>query len=106
MRDAVRQLVEKPGLILSDSASIETVEWAEHLIAAFEEPAQDDEAAALLELLSRSDETSCFGLNGTILHFIETAPGWPIWPVLKEAQGEWPGRLRDRLANAGQYPPE
>jgi hypothetical protein len=106
MRDAVRQLVEKPGLILSDSAPIEAVEWAEELIASFERPAQNDEAVALLELLSRGDETSCFGLNGTILHFIETAPSWPIWPALKDAQGAWPERLRDRLANAGQYPPE
>lgn len=106
MRDAVRQLVERPGLVLSDSASIETVEWAGDLIESFERPAQDDEAIALLNLLSRSDESSCFGLNWAILHFIETAPGWPIWSALSDAQGEWPETLRIGLRNVGQYPPE
>lgn len=105
MRDAIRQLVEQPRLILSDSASIETVEWADGLIELFERPAQDDEAVALLDLLSRSDDT-CFGLNWTILHFIETAPGWPIWAALQDVQGEWAATLRQRLQNAGQYPPE
>ena len=98
--------MEKPDLILSDRASIETVEWAGELIDSFERPAQNDEAVALLELLSRSDESSCFGLNWTILHFIETAPGWPIWPALKDAKGEWAESLKVGLRNAGQYPPE
>lgn len=99
------QLVEKPGLILSDSATIETVEWAGELIDSFERPAQDDEAVALLGLLSRADESSCFGLNWTILHFIESAPGWPIWTALENAPGVWAETLRNGLRNAGKYPP-
>lgn len=106
MRGPVRKLVEKPGLILSDSASIETVEWAGELIESFERPAQDEEAVALLELLSRSDETSCFGLNWTIVHFIETAPGWPLWSALNTAKGAWPDTLRIGAINAGRHPPE
>lgn len=106
MRDCVKCLVEVPNLILSDDTSVETVEWAEEQIALFETPAQDDEAIALLKLLARADETSCFGLNWTILHFIETAPGWPIWPALRDAQGEWADRLKVGLRNAGLHPPD
>lgn len=105
MRGPVKSLVENPDLVLTDSASAETIEWAQQHIESFEHPAQDDEAVGLLNILARSDETSCFGLNEAILHFIETAPGWPIWTALQNAQGEWPERLRTRLRNAGRYPP-
>jgi hypothetical protein len=98
-------LVERPNLILSDDESIETVEWAEKIIGSFERPSQDDEAIALLDVLSRSDDT-CFGLNWEILHFIETAPGWPIWSALNGAKGAWAERMRVGLRNAGIYPPE
>ena len=94
-----------PNLILSDGASVETVDWAAGQIALFERPAQDDEAIALLKVLTRSDETSCFGLNWTILHFIETAPGWPLWDALRNADGQWADRLRVGLRNAGLHPP-
>jgi hypothetical protein len=106
VRDYVKRLVEMPNLILSDGASVETVDWAEEQIALFERPAQDDEAIALLKLLTRSDETSCFGLNWAILHFIETAPGWPIWPALQDAQGEWASLLKVGLRNAAVYRPD
>ncbi len=106
VRDYVKRLVEMPNLVLSDDASVETVAWAEEQIALFERPAQDDEAIALLKLLTRSGETSCFGLNWTILHFIETAPGWPIWPALLDARGEWADLLKVGLRNAGVYPPD
>jgi hypothetical protein len=38
----------------------------------------------------------CFGLGWTLLHLIETAPGWPIKAVLDGSQGEWIDRLRER----------
>jgi hypothetical protein len=105
MRPQVRELVSRPSLILSDKSPVETVEWAGELIDDFVKPATDEEAVALLELLSRFDDSSCFGLNWTILHFIETAPNWPIWSALKNTPGEWPETLRQRLENAGQSPP-
>lgn len=102
IRNEVRQIVERPGLVLSDDTSLETVEWAENIIARFERPAQDDEAIALLEVLSRSDDT-CFGLNWEIIHFIETSPGWPIWPALNNTKGAWAEKLIVGLRNAGAY---
>jgi hypothetical protein len=105
MRDEVKQIIEKSDLILSDNAPVETVEWAEKVIASFNRPAQDDEAIALLDVLSRSDD-DCFGLNWDILHFIESSPSWPIWSALNDSRGAWAERLKVGLRNAGIYPQE
>ena len=48
MRNPVRELTSRPDLVMSDATDLQTIEWAESLIAAFEWPATDDEAAALL----------------------------------------------------------
>ena len=104
LRAPIRELVERQDLVLSDDVSSETLAWAEKLIMSFSRPAQDDEAAMLLRLLSRSDD-DCYGLNWAIMHFIETAPNWPDWSVLETMEGEWAGRLRTGLLNiANRHP--
>lgn len=57
-------------------------------------PATDDEAKALLDVLP-ADEGSAFGLAWAVLHFIETAPGWPMWDALND-RSEWVQFLRER----------
>lgn len=104
LRVPVRELVERHDLVLSDDVSGETLAWAETLILSFSRPAQDDEAAMLLGLLSRSDD-DCYGLNWSIMHFIETAPNWPDWSVLATVEGEWAARLRTGALNAGHRHP-
>lgn len=99
MRNEIRELVERPGLVLSDDAPVDVIEWAEKLIDSFQKPARDDEAVALLDLLSRSDDT-CFGLNWEILHFIESAPSWPILSALEQTEGAWAENLKTGLRNA------
>ena len=37
-----------------------------------------------------------FGLAWSLLHAIETAPGWPLMDVLSNADNEWIERLRER----------
>ena len=105
MRAAVRELVERPGVILSDDAPPELVEWVDGLVSGLRgTKATDDEAIALLELISRSDR-DMYGLNWSIVHFIETAPAWPIWPALMQTTGQWARELKIRLRNAGLVPP-
>ena len=104
MRSAVRELVEHPGLVLSDAAPQETVDWVVRLTDSFQSAATDDEAVALLDLLSRSDD-DMFEVNWTILHFIESAPGWSVWPALLATSGWWADLLKKRLKNAGLMPP-
>jgi hypothetical protein len=56
-------------------------------------PVTDEEACALVKLFGPDD---CFGLAWTLLHLIETAPGWPVDGALNGLQGEWIDRLRER----------
>ena len=80
------------------------VDWVVATTDRFDSAATDEEAAALVELLSRSDDLF-YEVPWFILHFIETAPGWPLWPVLQNTKGEWADLLRLRLKNAGLMPP-
>lgn len=100
IRAEVRSLVECPGLRLSDDEPVETIAWAQAIIVALPRPATDAEARGLVELLSRSDD-DCFGLKWPILHFVETAPGWPDRSALRAHDGAWIDRLRVGVRNAG-----
>src|SRR5262245_7562261 len=68
------------------------------LIRKLHKPATDDEARALIQVFG-CDE--CFGLAWTVLHFIESAPGWPIEECLADESSEWVQRLRLRAINGG-----
>jgi hypothetical protein len=58
----------------------------------------DAEAAALVQLLPEDDSDS-YGVAWTLVHVIESAPGWPV-QALSQADGPWADVLRQRLANA------
>jgi hypothetical protein len=62
-------------------------------------PATDVEAAAILPLLP-PNERSGFGLAWPLLHFVETAPGWPLMDRLDDST-PWLRFLRER-AERGQ----
>jgi hypothetical protein len=61
-----------------------------------EQPISDDDARALVKLFGPDDS---FGLAWTLLHLIETAPGWPLEDVLDESGNEWVDRLKQRAKN-------
>jgi hypothetical protein len=104
IRPSIAELLEKPGFTLSDDMSDEDLERVEEIVRGLEKPAEDEEAEALVRLLSRSDDL-LYGLNQALVPFIESAPSWPIWSVLEECEGEWPDHLRQAALNAGFAPP-
>jgi hypothetical protein len=57
----------------------------------------DDEACALLGLLPEDDSDS-YGVAWTLVHVIESAPGWPLRDALDHARGPWSDLLRGRAA--------
>ena len=57
-----------------------------------------DEDAHTLVRLFPVDGSDCYGLAWTLVHVIETAPSWPIGDALDQADGYWPGILRQRIA--------
>ena len=76
MRDEVRRLVERGQL--PDEGCDDLDSWTawELAAAALSMPATDEEALAVLDVLPAT-EASSFGIAWTILHFAESAPGWP-----------------------------
>lgn len=93
MRAEVLCLQELGQLPLERTATVEQVRAVEALVKGLSKPATDEEARALVRVF-RDD--SCFGLAWVVLHFIESAPGWPLMDCLTEDSNEWIKELRER----------
>jgi hypothetical protein len=94
MRQAVRTLASLGPLPASDLAEQGEVERYQELLGSISAPVTDEEAAALLLLFGPDD---CFGLAWTLLHLIESSPGWPLFAVCQQAPAtEWRERLLRR----------
>jgi|KBSSwiStaDraftv2_1062776.scaffolds.fasta_scaffold00307_12 hypothetical protein len=73
------------------------VKQYETSILSIQKPVTDEEAKALVGLFGTDD---CFGLAWTLVHLIETAPGWPIAECLQSTDNEWVRTLKLRSDNA------
>jgi hypothetical protein len=93
MQEAVEGLVRNGALPSDDLATATEVAMIETLLSQVHKPVTDDEAVALVGLFPPA---GCFGLEWTLLHLIETAPGWPVDEALRDRQGEWVDTLRER----------
>ncbi len=93
VREQVKQLSELGPLPSSDTAGDEQLMHYESLISGIEKPVSDDEAKLLCELFGPDD---CFGVAWTLIHLIETAPGWPLEECFQGTQNEWKQRLKHR----------
>jgi hypothetical protein len=61
-------------------------------------PITDEGAIALLELFG---EDGCFGVASSLMHLIETAPGWPIKNCLTDTGNPWVLELKNRAIRGG-----
>ena len=95
MRAAVRNLIALGQLPAESSATAEGVRQFEEALHSIDPPLTDSEAEALVPLFGPD---TCFGLSWSLVHLIETAPGWPIEACLASGQSAWVERLRERAA--------
>jgi hypothetical protein len=95
MQPAVERLVQIGPLPSSNVATVPVLHELEALLAKVQTPITDNEAMALARLFGPDD---CFGLAWSLLHLIETSPGWPIEDVLHGLNGDRIDRLRERGA--------
>jgi hypothetical protein len=95
IRPVVSQLVAQ-GVLPSSGSAIPKIEQWQAALEKVKAPLSDEEAAALLDLFPTTED-ECYGLAWTLLHLVETAPGWPL-QCLNRKQGPWIARLR----NAGR----
>jgi hypothetical protein len=100
MRHAVHELARVGPLPSSDVATEEQLRPYQELLASLTPPVTDEEARLLATLFGPDDS---FGLAWTLLHLIESAPGWPLADLLEqndedenEIENEWRARLRRR----------
>jgi hypothetical protein len=102
VREEIKQL-EKMGPLPSYEVAMPPDNSAElerytRLILSIQKPITDEEARALVSLFGPDD---CFELEETLVHLIESAPGWPLWDCLEDTSNEWIQTLRRRLENTG-----
>jgi hypothetical protein len=80
----------------SEKAEVSTLEQFEKLLRQVQKPISDNDARALVRLFGPDE---CFGLAWTLVHLIETAPGWPLEDALNESTNEWVELLKLRFEN-------
>jgi hypothetical protein len=97
MQQPVIELGKLGRMPPSNSADRENIRQYQNLLAAIQKPVTDQEARLLVTLFGRDD---CFGLAWTVVHLVETAPGWPIQDCLVDTENEWIHLLRQRIQNA------
>ena len=77
----------------SSSADFATVQSQEKLLGRVSRPVTDDEARILVNLFGTDDY---FGLAWSVLHLVESAPGWPLMDCLKDPSNPWIAVLINR----------
>ena len=100
MRKEVRQLVSLGPLPDEQTAELEQLKEYEQWLYQVTSPVSDEEARALIGLFGPDD---CYGLAWTLLHLVETAPGWPLQDCLETTRGVWGEELRRRVDNARRF---
>ena len=96
MQKCVSRLLEL-GKFPSETVDVDQIQQIENLLLAVQTPITDEEAKALCSLFGPDD---FYELPWTIIHLVETAPGWPIEECLVDDTNEWIETLKFRIANS------
>ncbi len=95
MRDSVLELIRLGRLPDDKDANVPQLQAFESALNAIEQPLSDEEAVGLLSVFP-SGESSCFGLAWSLLHLIETAPGWPCSEATHHGVNPWVKSMLER----------
>lgn len=99
MRKEVQELSNLGPLPDCETAEEEQLKMYESLLSSITPPLSDAEARSLVPLFGPDE---CYGLAWTLLHLIETAPGWPLHDCLQDTHNPWRERLRLRAERRTQ----
>ena len=100
IRSPVAELATTGRLPAETDADAALIEKIQNQLAGIEQPVTDEEASLLCGMFSPTDD-SCFGLAWSLLHTVESAPGWPLWHVIDSTVGPWAVLMRQRASNDG-----
>ncbi|SRR6266404_2964537 len=98
IRPEVKDLVSLGPFRDSSEADDDLMRKQEELLKSIKPPVSDQEAKELVRLFGPDDY---FGGAWTVLHLVESAPGWPITECLTDTSNEWINRLKARATRAG-----
>lgn len=93
MRNAVAQLVALGKFPSEATASASSVQVFESLLMTIDPPLTKDEALAVLDAFG---DDSSFGLAWSLLHLVETTPGWPYVEAHRKNSNPWVKLMLDR----------
>ena len=105
VRPGVAELVALGRLPTTDQADREPARadrWEALVGQVFREGAVTDAEAAALAPLLPEDDSDGYGVAWTLVHVIESAPGWPVPGALDGLDGPWAGVLRQRAPEPGE----
>ena len=86
MRKEVQELSNLGPLPDGETAAEEQLKMSESLLGSVPPPVSDAEARSLVHLFGPDE---CCGFAWTLLHLIETAPGWPLHDCLQDTDNPW-----------------
>ena len=93
MRSSVARLVALGQLPIERGAAVPQVQKFEQALQEIEAPLTKAEALALLPVFGQD---GCFGLAWSLVHLIESAPGWPFREAKLNAANPWVKSLLER----------
>jgi len=93
-QQAVIELAALGSLPSEEEATVEGLQKFEQLISLVHKPVSDEDASMLVKILGPDD---CYGGAWTLVHLIESAPGWPIPEALAVAHHAWRQELCERV---------
>ena len=79
MQEAIAKLLELGPMPSSEGSDVAVIEEYETLLSSVVTPVSDEEAIELVKVFGPDD---CFEISWTLIHIIESAPGWPVTKVL------------------------
>jgi hypothetical protein len=94
MRPEITNLLNQ-GLLPTSKSDIQQIKAWQEAFEKITPPVSDEEAETLLTLFQPIDD-DCFGLAWSLIHLIETSPGWPLLTCIQQTNNPWITRLRER----------
>lgn len=99
VRSVVEDIKNLGPLPAEVGADVELLKKYDALYRSIARPVSDDEAEVLIGLFG---DDGCYGLASSLMHLIETAPGWPLNHCLpSNSSNLWVKELRDRAIRSG-----
>jgi hypothetical protein len=80
VRKEIEEMMALGPLPSETDADIDLLKKYESLYRVVTRPVTDDEARVLVNLFGTD---GCFGMASSLMHLIETAPGWPLEECLR-----------------------